>query len=87
MLALQVTSILFLVLAAALMFGPQLAVYGPRALPQLARNDQARFVGGCLTSAMVFAITAPYFGAALSSGSGAMSIVMVDLLNMSIRPI
>ncbi len=87
MLALQVTSILFLGLATALMFGPQLAVYGPRALPQLVRNDQARFVGGCLTSALVFALTAPYFGAALSSGGGAISIVMADLLSMSFRPI
>ena len=32
MLALQVTAIFFVLLSATLMFGPQLVIYGPRAL-------------------------------------------------------
>ena len=87
MLALQVTAIVFLLLSATLMFGPQLAVYGARAVPMLARNDQARFVSGCLTSALVMTVFAPQFGGALSSGSGAISVVMADVLTMSFHPV
>jgi len=86
MLTLQLTAIFFVLLSAAFMFGPQLVVYGPRALPQLAGNDQARFVGGCLTSGLVLTIMAPYFGGAVSSGGTAMTLVMADLLTMSFSP-
>lgn len=87
MLALQVTAIFFVLLSATLMFGPQLVVYGPRALPQLARSEQARFVGGCLTSALVLAVMAPYFGSALSSGSGAMTLIVADLVTLQFSPV
>jgi len=87
MLALQLTAIFFLLLSAAFMYGPQLAVYGPRAWSEMVRNDQARFVGGCLVSGLVFVIAAPYFGGAVSSGSDAMSVVVVDVVTMSFRPI
>ncbi len=82
MLALQVTAIFFVLLSAAFMFGPQLVIYGPRTLPQLARNEQARFVGGCLTSALVLVVIAPYFSSAVSSGGGAITLVMADLVTM-----
>ena len=87
MLALQVTAIVFILLSAALMFGPQLVVYGPRALPQLARDEQARFVGGCLTSILVLALMSPYVTTAFSSGGDALTLVMAELVTMQFSPV
>ena len=87
MLALQLTAVFFVLLSATLMFGPQLLIYGPRALPQLAQSEQARFVGGCLTTALVMAVLAPYFGDALTSGGSAITLVMADVVTMSFRPV
>lgn len=87
MLVLQVTAVFFVLLSATLMFGPQLVIYGPRALPQLAQSEQARFVGGCLTTALVLALLAPYFGDAVSSGGSAITLVMADVATMSFRPV
>lgn len=87
MLALQVTAIVFILLSAALMFGPQLAVYGPRALPRLAQDEQARFVGGCLTSVLVLAVMAPYLTAGFSSGGDALTLVMAELVTMQFSPV
>nr|WP_070960752.1 hypothetical protein [Hyphomonas sp. Mor2] len=87
MLALQVTAIFFVLLSAAFMFGPQLAIYGPRAVSQLARDEQARFVGGCLTSALVLAVLAPYFAGAMSFGGSTITLVMADLATMQFSPV
>ena len=87
MLALQVTAIFFVLLSATFMFGPQLAIYGPRGLQQLARDEQARFVGGCLASALVFTFLAPYVGAAVTSGGGAITLVMAELVTMRFSPV
>ena len=87
MLALQVTAIVFILLSAGLMFGPQLAVYGTRALPRLAQDEQARFVGGCLTSFLVLAVMAPYFTGAVNSGGSAMTLVMAELVTMQFSPV
>ncbi len=87
MLALQVTAIVFILLSGALMFGPQLAVYGPRALPRLAQDEQARFVGGCLTSVLVLAVMAPYFSVAFNSGGDALTLVMAELVTMQFAPV
>lgn len=83
MLALQIAAIVFLVLSAACLFGPQLVVYGPRAIPTLVRQPQARFVGGLLTSAAALALTAPYFGSAVSAGGQNMTLVMLDVFTMN----
>lgn len=87
MLALQITAIVFILLSAGLMFGPQLAVYGPKALPQLARDEQARFVGGCLTSVLILAVMTPYFAQAFSSGGDAITLVMAELVTMQFSPV
>jgi hypothetical protein len=87
MLALQLTAIFFVLLSAAFMFGPQLVIYGPRGVQQLVRDEQARFVGGCLTSALVLAVMAPYFADAVSSGGGAITLVMAELVTMRFNPV
>ncbi len=87
MLALQITAIFFVLLSAALMFGPQLVVYGPRGVQQLARDEQARFVGGCLASALALAVMAPYFADALASGGGTITLAMAELVTMRFNPV
>ncbi|MHA7857594.1 MAG: hypothetical protein ACX94D_05860 [Henriciella sp.] len=82
MLALQLLAITFLALSAAFMFGPALVMYGPRAMPTLMRDGQARFVGGFLGSAALLALLLPGFGTAMSSGGGAITLVMTDLVTM-----
>lgn len=82
MLALQLLAVAFLCLSAAFMFGPMLVLYGPRTLPMLARDGQARFVCGFLISATVLTLIAPHFNASLSSGGSAMSLVVADLFTM-----
>ncbi len=83
MLALQITAAILLFLSAACFFGPQLVIYGPRALPMLAKQDQAKFIGGFLITATVLVITAPYFGTALLSGGEAVTLVARQLVGMS----
>ena len=82
MLALQLLAIAFLVLSAAFMFGPALALYGPRAMPTIMRDGQARFFCGFLGSAALLALILPEFGSAVSSGSSAMTLVMTDVFTM-----
>ena len=83
MLALQIAAIVFIALSAAFLFGPQLVFYGPPALPRLVRQPQVRFLGGFLVTACALTLMAPYFGAAVSSGSENISLVMIDLFTMS----
>ena len=87
MLALQLLAITFLALSAAFMFGPTLMMYGPRTLPALMRDGQARFVFGFLVSATVLTLIMPQFGAALTSGGGAMTLVMADVFTMQFSPV
>ena len=82
MLAFQLVSVLFLLLSAAFLFGPQIAVYGPRAASDMIRNEQAQFAGGCLVSAFLIVILAPHLGTAFSSGGSAVTLVMADLFTM-----
>ena len=82
MLLLQLTAIAFLVFSAAFMFGPQLVVYGPRAAMEMARQTEARFIGGFLTTAGVLAVAAPFIGQSLISGGNAMTLVVVDIFSM-----
>ena len=82
MLALQLLAITFLALSAAFMFGPALVMYGPRAMPTLMRDGQARFVGGFLGSAALLTLLLPSFGTTMSSGGGAITLVMTDLVTM-----
>lgn len=83
MVALQLVAVAFLVLSAAFLYGPQLAIYGPRAVTDLARNDQAQFVGGCLATAFTLVIFAPGLAGAFSSGGTAMTLVMADIFTLS----
>lgn len=83
MLALQLLAVFFLLLAAAFMYGPQLALYGPRAAQDLAKNSQAQFVGGCLVSALIMVGLAPNLSEAFSSGGTAVTLVVADIFLMS----
>lgn len=83
MLALQLLAVFFLMIAAAFMYGPQLALYGPRAAQDLVNNGQAQFVGGCLASALIMVLLAPHLSDAVFSGGGAVTLVMADIFLMS----
>ncbi len=83
MLALQIIAAILLFLSAALFFGPQLVIYGPRAFPNLVHQPQARFIGGFLTTATVFVLTAPHMGSALITGSEAVTFAARELVNLS----
>ena len=83
MLAAQLVAVFFLLLSAAFLFGPQIAVYGPRAASDMMRNEQAQFAGGCLASALIVVALAPFLGTAFSSGGSAVTLVMADLFTMS----
>jgi hypothetical protein len=87
MLALQLLAITFLGLSAALMFGPQVATYGPRMARDMLQDGQVQFVGGCLSSALLLVFLAPYAGDAFSSGGSAITLVMVDVFTMQFRPL
>lgn len=87
MLALQLLACFFLLLSAAFCFGPRLAVYGPRAVGEMAQDGQVQFVGGFLTSVFVLVFTAPYFASVLFDGGRTISIVMLDVLLMSFSPV
>ena len=82
MLALQLLAIAFLVLSAAFMFGPALVLYGPRTMPTLMRDGQARFFCGFLVSAALLTMILPGFGSAVTSGGSAMTLVMADVFTM-----
>ncbi|MEO0606759.1 MAG: hypothetical protein AAFY82_00900 [Pseudomonadota bacterium] len=82
MLALQLLAAFFLLLAAAFMYGPQLALYGPRAAQELVKNGPAQFVGGCLISGLIVVWLAPHLGLAFSSGGTAITLVMADIFLM-----
>ncbi len=83
MLAFQLVAVFFLLLSAAFMYGPQLVVFGPRAVPELLQNGQAQFVGGCLVSVMLTVLLIPHLGGAFSSGGSAITLVMADVFMMS----
>ena len=82
MLALQLLAIAFLVLSAAFMFGPALVLYGPRTVPTLIRDGQARFFCGFLVSTALLTLVLPGFGSAVTSGGSAMTLVMADVFMM-----
>lgn len=82
MLALQLLASFFLLLSAALCFGPRLAVYGPRAASEMVREGQVQFVGGFLASVLVLILSAPYLGSAFASGGGVLSVAMLDIYFM-----
>ncbi|MEO1188438.1 MAG: hypothetical protein AAFW60_05135 [Pseudomonadota bacterium] len=82
MLALQLLASLFLLLSAALCFGPRLAVYGPRAARDMVREGQVQFVAGWFASVFVLILTAPHLGTAFTSGGSALSIAMLDIYSM-----
>jgi len=83
MLALQILASVFLAVSMAFLFGPRVAVYGPKAIGDMAQQGQVQFVGGCLASVLVLIVGAPYFVDAMSSGSSAMSLVVLDLFTMT----
>jgi len=82
MLALQLVACFFLALSAAFCFGPRLAVYGPRALGDMAREGQVQFVGGCFASMLVLIVMAPSLSSAISAGGSVMSVAMLDIYLM-----
>lgn len=83
MLALQLLALTFLALSMAFLFGPRLAVYGPRALGEMAREGQVQFVGGCLASVLVLIVGAPYFTGAVASGSDVITLAVIDVFTMT----
>lgn len=83
MIVLQIIAAIMLFLSAALFFGPQLVIYGPRAFPALVRQPQARFIGGFLATATAFVLAAPHMGAALSSGGEAVIYAARELVTLS----
>jgi len=87
MLALQLLACFFLFLSAAFCFGPRMAVYGPRALGEMAQEGQAQFVGGFLTSVFMLVFAAPYFAALFFDGGRTISLVMLDVFLMSYSPV
>ena len=78
MLALQLTAIVLILVSAALMFGPQLVIYGPRIAPTLAQDGSARLVGGGLTAALIMAIFGTQLAGDPASGGEVIRIVMTD---------
>lgn len=70
MLALQIIAFAFLALSVAFLFGPRLAVYGPRALSEMAQEGQVQFVSACLASILVLIVGAPYISDPGSSTNG-----------------
>lgn len=82
MLTLQLIAFVLLGLSALLLFGPQLIIYGPKMARQLTTNGQAQFVGGCWATVFILCAMAPQIGAAMTSGTSAMSMVVVDIFTM-----
>ncbi|MEL6858210.1 MAG: hypothetical protein AAFO74_07475 [Pseudomonadota bacterium] len=82
MLTLQIIAFVLLGLSALLLFGPQLVIYGPKMARQMSTTGQVQFVGGCWVSVLALSVMAPQIGAAMSSGSSAMSLVVIDIFTM-----
>ncbi|MEL6724814.1 MAG: hypothetical protein AAFP81_09590 [Pseudomonadota bacterium] len=82
MLTLQIIALVLLGVSAVLLFGPQLIVYGPKALREMVREGQVQFAGGCVTSLVMLVFAAPYIGSAFQSGGGAVTLVMIDIFTM-----
>lgn len=87
MLTLQIIALVFLGLSAAFLFGPQLVIYGPKALRNMAREGQVQFVGGCVTSLVILVFAAPFIGSAFQSGGGAVTLVVIDIFTMQFSPV
>ncbi|MEO1304286.1 MAG: hypothetical protein AAFV37_04870 [Pseudomonadota bacterium] len=87
MLALQLLALGFLTLSAALFFGPQLTVYGPKGVRHLAREGQAQFVGGCFVSLTVLVFAAPIVSSGFLTGGDTIRLVMVDLFTLQFSPV
>lgn len=83
MIALQILAACLLALSAAFFFVPQLVVYGPRSVPRLLRNRQARFMAGFLATSATCLVLAPNFGSALVEGGQTLTFVAVEIYNMS----
>ena len=87
MLALQLIAIVLILLSAALMFGPQLVVYGPHGARALAQDSVARFAGGCLSSALVVAAFGPQIGAGVLAGSEAITLTTAGGRSLDLMPL
>ncbi len=83
MLALQIIAAIFLFLSAALFFGPQLVIYGPRALPSLMKNPQARLAGGVFGSVAVMVALTPYMASALMQGGETVTAMALDIMTIT----
>ena len=83
MFALQLVAAILLFLSAGLFFGPQLVIYGPKSFPALLKQPQARFIGGFLLTASVFAVSAPHFGSVLMTGGERITLVALEVARMS----
>lgn len=83
MFALQILAACLLALSAAFFFLPQIVMYGPRAVPALVNNGQARFVGGFFATALALTVTAPSLGSAAMFGGETVTMVAIDLFSMS----
>jgi len=83
MLALQILAVFFLFLAGALFFGPQLVIYGPRAVPAMVKHPQIRMAGGFLASLCILAVMAPYIGPAVVSGGETVTVLAINFATLS----
>ncbi|MDJ0920244.1 MAG: hypothetical protein QNI84_03890 [Henriciella sp.] len=83
MLALQILAASLLALSAALIFMPQIVIYGPRALPMLAGNGQARFIGGFFVTALALTVSAPHLGSAAAFGGETVLLVAIDTFTLT----
>ena len=82
MLALQIIAVVLLLLSALLLFGPQLVAYGPRALPNMARSPEARFISVSFASLIVLALVFPTFMTAMISGGQSVYAVTAEMVTM-----
>ena len=74
-----VIALAFLVLAAALFFGPYLVTYGPSGLGDLISRGDARFISLFLVAALAFAVFAPGTDPALISSGETVHLVPADM--------
>ena len=83
MLILTLIAGVFLFLSAALFFGPQLYIFGPQILPELARKPEVRFVGAALVTATAFLLLSPALGSALISGGNTVQLMAEAVLGLT----
>ncbi|MEM1086279.1 MAG: hypothetical protein AAGH90_01000 [Pseudomonadota bacterium] len=83
MLALQITAMFFIALAAALFFVPQIVAYGPRAVPALMSRPEVRFIATSFASLVVLAAIAPSFAEAVAIGGSTIYATAIELTNMN----